>query len=63
MTVNYSEKLIKLRGDRSQRQIAEAIGVATSTYQMYENGKRVPSDSVKVKLAELFKTTVQALFL
>ena len=62
MTNNYSEKLIKLRGEKPQREIAEAVGIATSTYQMYENGKRVPSDSVKIRLSDYFGVSVQALF-
>lgn len=62
MRNNYSEQLVALRGEKSQREIAEAVGIATSTYQMYENGKRVPSDSVKVRLSEYFGVSVQELF-
>lgn len=62
MTNNYSEKLIKLRGEKPQREIAEAVGIATSTYQMYENGKRIPSDGVKIRLSEYFGVSVQELF-
>jgi len=62
MTNNYSEQLVKLRGNKPQREIAEAVGIATSTYQMYENGKRVPSDGVKIRLSEYFGVSVQELF-
>ena len=62
MTNNYSKKLVKLRGDKPQREIAEAVGIARSTYQMYESGKRVPSDSVKIRLSEYFGVSVQELF-
>lgn len=57
-----AERLIKLRGNKKQREIAEAIGVAKSTYAMYELGMRMPSDNVKVRIANYYKKTVQAIF-
>lgn len=57
-----AERLIKLRGNKTQKEVAEAIGVAQSTYAMYEIGQRMPSDEVKVRIAKYFKKTVQAIF-
>lgn len=57
-----AERLIKLRGNKTQKEVAEAIGVAQSTYAMYELGQRMPSDEVKVRIAKYFKKTVQAIF-
>lgn len=57
-----AKKLVELRGDRTQAQIAEAIGVSTSTYGMYEIGQRMPSDEVKVRIAKLHKKSVQSIF-
>ena len=57
-----SEKLRKLRGNKSQREIAEVIGVATSTYGMYEAGERTPSDEVKIRIANHYKKSVQSIF-
>ena len=57
-----AERLIKLRGNKTQKEVAEAIGVAQSTYAMYETGQRMPSDEVKVRIAKYFKKTVQAIF-
>lgn len=62
MQKTVSEKLIALRGERTQTEIAEAIGVARSTYSMYESGQRIPRDEVKIRLAELYDVTVQELF-
>lgn len=62
MNKTVADKLIDLRGEKTQAEIAQAIGVGRSTYSMYENGMRIPSDSVKVKLADFFKVTVQELF-
>lgn len=54
--------LAELRGERTQNEVATAIGVCQSTYSMYESGERVPSDEKKRKIAEYYKTTVQAIF-
>lgn len=56
------KRLKDLRGDRSQEEVATAIGISVSAITMYENGERTPRDDVKVKLAVFFNTTVQALF-
>lgn len=55
-------RLVKLRGNRTQEQISNAIGVAQSTYCMYETGQRIPSDEVKIKIAKFFKKSVQNIF-
>lgn len=57
-----AKRLIELRGDRTQAEIAKEINVGQSTYAMYETGKRIPSDAVKIKLAKLFGKTVQEIF-
>ena len=57
-----AERLIKLRGSKTQKEVAEAVGVAQSTYAMYESGQRTPSDEVKIRIAKYFKKTVQSIF-
>ena len=56
------ERLRNLRGDKSQKEVAEAIGISQSSYAMYETGDRVPSDENKRKLAAFFRKTVQEIF-
>lgn len=60
MTV--AERLVKARGDKRREEVAAAIGVSLSAIAMYENGERVPRDETKIKLADYYGTTVQALF-
>ena len=62
MTVDLSERLKKARGDRRREDVAKEVGVSLSAIAMYENGDRVPRDEVKIKLAKLYNTSVQALF-
>lgn len=54
--------LIKARGLRTQKEIADSVGISQSTYAMYETGQRIPSDEVKIRLADFFGKTVQELF-
>lgn len=57
-----AERLIRLRGDRSREEVAKAVGVSVSAIAMYENGERIPRDSIKIKLATYFNRTVQEIF-
>lgn len=57
-----ANRLIGLRGKRSQEEVANAIGISSSALSMYENGERVPRDEIKIKLAEYYKTSVEQIF-
>lgn len=59
---SYGKHLIALRGEKSQSEVAKAIGIATSTLCMYETEQRIPRDSIKVALAKYFHATVQEIF-
>lgn len=54
--------IVKLRGNRSQKQVAEELGVPVSTYAMVELGHRFPRKSLQAKLANFFNVTVDELF-
>lgn len=56
------ERLQKLRGDKSREEVAKAIGVSVSAIAMYENGERIPRDSIKIKFAEYYDKSVQEIF-
>lgn len=56
------ERLRLLRGDRTCAEIALAIGVTKQAISLYESGARVPTDSIKCKLADYYNKTVQDLF-
>ncbi|CCZ94007.1 putative uncharacterized protein [Coprococcus eutactus CAG:665] len=57
-----AKRLISLRGDKTQVDVAKALGISQSTYAMYETGKRVPTDEIKIKIAAYYNTTVQDIF-
>lgn len=59
---SYGKRLIELRGEKSQAEVAKAVGIATSTLGMYEIEQRVPRDSIKSLLAKYYNKTVQEIF-
>ena len=60
--MSIGEKLKELRGDRTQSEVANAVGVSTSAIGMFETDQRVPRDETKIALAKYFETTVEELF-
>lgn len=56
------KRLIELRGDRPQREIAAKVGISLSTLGMYERGERIPRDEIKIRLAKFYNRTVDDIF-
>lgn len=56
------KKLASLRGDRTQEEVARAVGISVSAIGMYESGKRIPRDGVKIALANYYGMNIQFLF-
>lgn len=58
----FGKILVQLRDDKTQEKVANDLGIATSTLGMYETEKRVPRDSMKIKIASYYHKTVQDIF-
>lgn len=56
------QKIRQLRGEMTQEQAANLIGVTKTALSMYENDERVPRDEIKKRIAAAFGQTVGALF-
>lgn len=56
------KRLRNLRGDIPMQTVADANGISVSALGMYETGRRIPRDEIKIKLAKYFGTTIEALF-
>lgn len=56
------KRLVSLRGDRTQKQVADAVGVTISALSMYEQGNRMPRDEIKIRLAAYYNTTIESIF-
>jgi transcriptional regulator with XRE-family HTH domain len=57
-----AETLKRLRGNKTQEEVANALHISISALSMYECGERVPRDEIKKKLAEHYGRTVQYIF-
>lgn len=57
-----NNKMVSLRGNRSQKQVAKEINIPVSTYAMIETGHRFPRKELQLKLARYFGVTVDELF-
>lgn len=53
---------LRIQSDLTQEQVADIIGVARSTYAMYEQGNREMDYSSLLKLADFYKVSVDYLF-
>lgn len=60
--MDIAKRLIEARGNIPRASVARAIGVSLSAITMYETGKRVPRDEIKIRLADYYNTSVQNLF-
>lgn len=60
--IKIGKRLVRLRGKLTQEKVANDCGISTSALAMYESGKRIPRDEIKVVLARYFNTTIEALF-
>lgn len=60
--LKIGKRLSELRGNKSQEEVAKAVGISTSALSMYECGERIPRDDIKVSLAKYFKKSVQFIF-
>jgi transcriptional regulator with XRE-family HTH domain len=55
--LQVGERLRQLRGDLSQEEFAQKIGVPIKSYQRYEYGQYVPRPHTLTKIAEMCDTT------
>lgn len=61
-TVSAGTKMRQLRGERSARDVADAISISESALLMYERGERNPRDDIKVRIARYYGVGVGDIF-
>ncbi len=57
-----ASRLVALRGEKTQEDVADAVGISVSAISMYEQGNRMPRDEIKQRLAAHYNTTVESIF-
>lgn len=55
-------RLRNLRGKKKAEEVSKAVGISNSALCMYERGERIPRDEVKVRLAQYYGQSIEALF-
>lgn len=55
-------RLRELRGERPQKQVADALGVTVTAISQYERGARVPKDDMKKKLSKYYRRSINSIF-
>lgn len=57
-----ASRLVALRGEKAREKVAKSCGISKSALAMYEIGARIPRDEIKIKLAQFYNTSVEAIF-
>lgn len=60
--MEMARKLVKLRGKRTQDEVANALGISKSALGMYESGRRIPRDPVKMRISHYYKKSIPYIF-
>ena len=56
------ERLRKLRGTKSRSDVASALGVTVQAIWLWESGQRMPTDGMKIKIADFYRRSVSNIF-
>lgn len=56
------KRLIRLRGKKTQEEVAKILGISSQALSNYELGLRLPRDNIKKKIAIYYGKTVQEIF-
>lgn len=56
------EKLVILRGNKTQSEVAKDVGISISALAMYEKGERIPRDNIKIRLSEYYSKPITDIF-
>lgn len=62
MSENFGRRLRRIRGDHSQKEIAAAIGIPTTTYASLEQQDAAPRGPVLERLCDHFGVAVEYFF-
>lgn len=55
-------KLVELRGDKTQEEVARSLHISVSALSMYERGERIPRDNIKIRISSYYKKPIHKIF-
>ena len=53
---------LRMKHGITETEMAKEIGISQSAMTMYECGKRIPRDEIKIKIASFFGLSVESIF-
>ena len=56
------KRLTEIRGIRPRTKVAEQMKISYSALCKFESGERIPSDRMKIIIADYYNVSVQSLF-
>lgn len=56
------KRLIELRGNKTQTDVAKAINISVSALSMYEQGERIPRDNIKIRISSYYSRPIYEIF-
>ena len=56
------ERLVELRGYKTQEEVAKDLGISISALSMYERGERIPRDNIKIRISQYYKRPIHKIF-
>ena len=62
MVMGNELKALRESNGETVMELAQAINTSTSAICMYESGKRIPRDEIKIRIAEHYSKSVESIF-
>ena len=59
---DMGQKLALLRGNKTLTEVANDLRISKSALAMYETGRRIPRDQIKIRIAEYYGKSVAYIF-
>lgn len=56
------KRLVRLRGNKTQEEVAKSLNISVSALSMYERGERIPRDNVKIRISSYYKKPINKIF-
>lgn len=51
-----------IRGNASKKEFADTLNLSISAVSLYESGKRIPKDDIKIRIAQYAHKSVEEIF-
>lgn len=62
MEIGNQLKELRRQSGKTSIEMSNALGISQSAITMYETGRRIPRDEIKIRIADYFGVTVESIF-